>query len=438
MSTWRFYIETFGCKVNQHESQLIRESWNKQGGEEIFFAEGADIICINSCAITSRAERDARNAIYRLKKLAPTGKIIFTGCAAQLYGESGASKRTILPDISIVPQKQKAELLFDPWQVGKQATTSTEAQIIHGFQRSRPVVKVQDGCAQNCAFCIVPKTRGRPVSRPFKEIFYECKGLLQAGFPEIVISGINLRQYICPDTKCNFWSMLKNLEFRLAPEFCGQARLRMSSLEPSMLDDQALEILADSRMLAPHLHISLQHASPQILERMGRKDTKPEKITDFINMLSRLWPVAGIGADILVGFPGEGLDDLKMLAAYVKELPFSYAHVFPFSPRPGTAAAKFPEQLDQVEKSSRAAKIRKIIKEKQENFLAGQMGIERFSVVLDQPDSGDTVLKGRNEYYAPCFMDKGNYARKIIAVRPKGRMNNGLLVEAIENENPGS
>lgn len=427
MSTWRFYLETFGCKVNQHESQLIREAWLGLGGQETADARDAAIICVNSCAITARAERDARNAIYRLKRLAPKARLILTGCAAQLYA-SGGQHADILKGVDwLVPQAEKMRLLAGP-EAGCEVLRKKGALFtIHSFPRSRPIVKVQDGCRQNCSFCIVPQTRGAPQSRPFTDILNECHGLLEAGFTEIVISGINLRHY--QDGRGNFWNMLRRLDSAFADNFAGQARFRISSLEPSMLDARALETIAACRMLAPHLHVSLQHASEKILKAMRRANTLPERLADFFQKLQVIWPLFGLGADIITGFPGENEADLRELATFLRETPFSYAHVFPYSPRPGTVAEKLPDQVPQLEKSRRAALIRGIMREKSRAFLLRQLNLPKFGLVLDRTDEKEAVLKGRNEYYAPCWLENAGYECKIVMVRPKGLIGDALAVE---------
>lgn len=198
------------------------------------------------------------------------------------------------------------------------------------------MLKVQDGCQHRCTYCIVPLTRGRCLSRPPEDVIAEARRLLLAGHAEIMISGINLRQYGRDNADFgDFWSLLRRLDAALAPEFAGRGRFRISSLEPSQLDDEGVETLMACRMLCPQLHISLQHASQPVLRRMGRGHYTAEMLQRAVERLHAHWPVMGLGADIIAGFPGEREEDVACLLDFVRETPFSYAHVFPYSRRPG-------------------------------------------------------------------------------------------------------
>ncbi|MDR2054919.1 MAG: radical SAM protein, partial [Desulfovibrio sp.] len=311
---WKFCIVTFGCKVNQYESQALREAWGNIGGVECGNPEEAEVICINSCAVTARGERDARNAVFRLRRAAPSARLILTGCAAQFFPRHKPHKGSIqaVPDI-LLPQGKKSLLLADPRalpasQQGMAAASRAPFPPfqIAAFKRTRPVVKVQDGCTHRCTYCVVPYTRGPATSRPPSEILAEVRRLLTAGYAEIILSGVNLHQYGQDNPESgDFWDLLNTLEAELAGEFAGKARLRISSLAPPQLTQRGLDSLAASRMVCPHLHVSLQHASPAVLKRMGRGHYSARSVAETVAALGRIWPVMGLGADILVGFPGE-------------------------------------------------------------------------------------------------------------------------------------
>ena len=394
MPAWKFFIATFGCKVNQYESQSLREAWQKLGGEECDVPGEADVLCVNSCAITAKGERDARNAVFRLRREAPAARLILTGCAARLFTEfrprPGAAWAE--PDL-LVPQEDKSRLLRGPWPEGNAsglpAAESIRAEApanfppfrISSFRRARPVLKVQDGCAHRCTYCNVPLTRGRPRSRAPQEVLDEARRLLRAGHAELMLSGVNLRQYgrDVPDYG-DFWDLLRFLDGNLAPEFADRARLRISSLEPSQLDRRGLETLTACRMLCPHLHISLQHASPAVLKRMGRGHYTAGMLEEGVAALAAHWPRMGLGADILVGFPGETDEDLRLLLELVQRLPLSYAHVFPYSRRPGTAAEAFAGHLPQALKLRRAAEVRAAAGHHQARVVGG---VDLVEVVVD-------------------------------------------------------
>jgi len=445
MPAWTFHILTFGCKVNQYESQALREAWQGLGGAECAQAADADVICINSCAITARGERDARNAVFRLRRAAPAARIILTGCATRLFADfvprPGAAYA--LPDW-LVPQEDKNLLLRGPWpESGDSSKQSAWPPFkVSHFWRARPVLKVQDGCAHRCTYCIVPLTRGKPRSRPPQAVLEEARRLLRAGHAELMLSGINLHQYGRDEPSYgDFWDLLAFLDASLAPEFAGRARLRISSLEPSQLDARGLEVLASCRLLCPHLHISLQHASPLVLKRMGRGHYSAAMLEKAVTALARHWPVFGLGADILTGFPGEGEEDMELLLALIRRLPLSYAHVFPYSRRPGTAAAGFPHQLPQVLKQERAACLRAAVAERQREFWLSQLGLEGMMVVADHTATAaeGTVQgtgKGVNQYYVPCrfSVPAGQQLSGILPVRSLCLAPDGLEVTLLSRQ----
>ncbi|MDE7242205.1 MiaB/RimO family radical SAM methylthiotransferase [Desulfovibrio sp.] len=446
MAPWTFHILTFGCKVNQYESQAIREAWRAQGGMEAVAPEAATVVLINSCAVTSRGERDARNAVFRMRRAAPHARIILAGCAARLFEtfRPRPGAEWAAPDLCL-GNDRKARLLAGPWDMLGHglAEPAWPPFRITAFTRARAVLKVQDGCVHRCTYCIVPQTRGVPRSRPPEEALAEARALLAAGHAELVISGINLGQYGRDRPQYgDFWQLLRFLDAGLAPEFAGRARLRISSLEPSQLDARGLETLASCRMVCPHLHISLQHASPAVLRRMGRGHYSAEDLEQALGRLAAFWPRMGLGADILVGFPGETEEDFRILLAELERLPISYAHVFPYSRRPGTAAARFAGHLPQKLRQARAAAARAVVERRRRRFWEGQLGLERMLVAPDDGEArGTAVRKGVNEYYVPCIFSAprpggGDGPRRLVAARPVGLDGRGLLVEPLPGEAP--
>ena len=284
------------------------------------------------------------------------------------------------PDL-VLPQGDKRLLLAGPWTEGEQAPAGeTQAPsyppfAISGFRRARPVLKVQDGCQHRCTYCIVPLTRGRCLSRPPEDVIAEARRLLLAGHAEIMISGINLRQYGRDNADFgDFWSLLRRLDAALAPEFAGRGRFRISSLEPSQLDDEGVETLMACRMLCPQLHISLQHASQPVLRRMGRGHYTAAMLQRAVERLHAHWPVMGLGADIIAGFPGEREEDVAYLLDFVRETPFSYAHVFPYSRRPGTPADTMPGQLGNAVKEDRSRRAIAVAQQMSRSYRESLIG----------------------------------------------------------------
>lgn len=436
MVEWKFYFETYGCKVNQHESQSIREAWQKLGGSETALPEEADYICINSCAITSKAERDARNAIYRLRRQASRAKIILTGCGAQLFETFKPLRNAnyAKPDLCL-PQGAKNALLFGPEHVlsaGRSPAKTTLSPPAH-FNRARAIVKVQDGCKQNCTYCIVPKIRTDLYSEAPEKILEECRFLADNGHAELVISGINLRQYGKDRVECgDFWNMLAWLDKELAVDYADKLRLRISSIEPSQLDDEALHTLASCRLVCPHLHLSLQHASGKILRQMGRGHYRAEHVLDFTGRLASYWPTFALGADLLVGFPGEDERDLEELLAFIEVSAISYAHVFPYSARPGTVAGARRDQIPQKQRQERAELVRSVIKAKRQAFWQENLRMRGMAIAAERkPDAKTGRIRGINEYYVPCYMKEDVPCDGLVEVRPLQIIEEGLLVERL-------
>ena len=445
MCAWKFHFVTFGCKVNQYETQALREAWTAQGGTECDSPDAADVVCINSCAITARGERDARNALFRVRRDAPGARVLLTGCAARLVAGQTAAGRDA-PDAVIV-QEAKSRLLAGPESVADGLTDTADADAafppfeISGFRRARPVLKVQDGCRHRCTYCIVPLTRGACRSRDPFDAIREARRLLEAGYAELMISGINLRQYGRDKAEYgDFWSLLQRLDAALAPEFAGRARLRISSLEPSQLDARGLDILRGCRMVCPHLHISLQHASPAVLRRMGRGHYSADMLEQAVHELRAHWPVMALGADLLLGFPGESEEDVRCLLDFVERVPFSYAHVFPYSRRPGTAADRMDGQLPQQLKQERAARVRAAVTERQEAFREAQLRLPRLLAAPEAPMQDgrprNRPFKGVNEYYVPCLLPpeaaQAAETHRLIPVRPLELTPKGLRVALLD------
>lgn len=479
-----FFMATHGCKINQYETQALREEWLRRGLCEVNRTEDAGVVLVNSCAVTAKAVRELRAAVRKMHRDNPQAQIVITGCAAQVMRKELAS----LPGVSlVVPQEEKATL--KAWAGGVAGGRTEESAAVAspvpaaadhpaqacgelpvtsevpdsfpdfavtGYSRARAVVKVQDGCSHRCTYCIVPLTRGRSRSRGMAEVVDEARTLLESGFREIILSGVNLRLYgrDLPEAdsgkgRPDFWMLVGALESALGGEWAGRARLRLSSLEPGQLDRNALETLAASRLVAPHLHISMQSGDDAVLKRMGRGHYAVDSLQTFLEELRGVWPVFGLGADILTGFPGETEDEFARTLEAVRAMPLTYAHVFPYSRRPGTAAATMPGQLERAVKTARARVLREVVAEKKAAFLhelvsAGVL----LNVVLQASGTGDEgerdgedahaaqaqaggVQGGISQLYTECRFTEipsGARARGMYTALPVGVRKGVLLV----------
>ncbi len=407
----KFYIITLGCKINQYESQAIAESLQDRGFEHVDEPSAAEEIIINSCAVTSRAVRDLKKTCRQAARSNPRARITVTGCAAQVLEQELSELREVH---KVIPQKDKLRLpgilVHD-----SPVTKKTPDYLISDYFRARAVVKVQDGCTHRCTYCIVPLTRGKSRSRPPEVILDEMVRLLDKGFTEINLGGINLRLYgrdLSPEI--DFWDLVNFLKKKLSTSANRKFRIRLSSLEPSELDSKALETLAKTGMICPHLHISLQSGSPSVLEKMNRGHYDPFDLINFSGRLEKIWPLYSMGADILAGFPGETPEDFKQTMELVQNLPLSYAHIFSYSPRPGTPAAGFADQVPEYEKKLRTRELKSLVHTKREEFLRRLAREEKLDIVME------TGTKGMSEYYVECQLEKGSLLKpkQMISVKP--------------------
>jgi threonylcarbamoyladenosine tRNA methylthiotransferase MtaB len=427
----QFHIITLGCKINQYESQAIAESLEKRGFKPVADPALAQSIIINSCAVTSRAVRDLKKTCRQISRSNPAARIIMTGCAAQVH-ENELSQLTEVH--MVIPQKDKKALMN-----GLSQPPGTSKDIpdyyISDYSRARAVVKVQDGCTHKCTFCIVPLARGDSTSRPPEVVLDEISRLIDKGFSEIILGGINLRLYgrdLSPSM--DFWDLVNFLGKKLYPLPAGKLRIRLSSLEPSELNTKAIETLAGTPMICPHLHISLQSGSPSILKRMNRGHYNPIDLLSFSRKLKKIWPLYSMGADILAGFPGETAIDFEQTSELVHKLPLSYAHVFPYSRRPGTPAADFENQVREEEKKIRTKELRYLAEKKKQDFLHRLTREKRLDMIME------TSTKGMSQYYMDCRLKKrASFSpRQLIQVRPLGVEAGSLIVEPADNENISS
>lgn len=426
--SFSFQILTYGCKVNQYESQAIREYWQSLGaGEVLEKGETPDLILLAGCAVTAQAVADARQMVRKILREMPQTKVIVTGCCASAEPKDFCFENVL----AIVPQTAKWNLLhYHPFALPHEfveKNTEYPDFTIKNFARSRPVLKIQDGCSHFCSYCIIPYMRGKARSRSVKESLAELRHLFEAGFREIMISGINLRQFYMD--RLNFWGFLRLVEKEFGAEWKGLARLRISSLEPAQLNDEGLETLAQSSLLCPHLHLSLQSGSASVLQRMGREHYTPEYMAEQINKIKIFWKTFGLGADFLMGFPGETEQEVNETLALVDALPFTYAHVFPFSVRKGTKAEKLPNQLEKHVKQEHAQKVRTKIEEKKQQFLQAMLQKEQMHLSLDMGTD-----EGWNEFYVACRLENAPKTHELLAVKPHHIENNILFVKQREGQ----
>ena len=403
-------VLTFGCRLNTYESEVMRAH-----------AAGlSDTIIVNTCAVTAEAERQARQAIRRAHRQNPDARIVVTGCAAQIAPDSWAA----LPGVTRVLGNTE-KLLAESWAPGAGSAVSdimaareTAAHLVTEFAgRARAFVQVQQGCDHRCTFCIIPFGRGPSRSVPIGVVVDQVRTLVASGYHEVVLTGVDITSY-GPDLpgKPSLGQMVRRL-LALVPDL---PRLRLSSLDPNEIDDDLWRLIAEEPRLMPHLHLSVQAGADLILKRMKRRHLRQ----DALNVIARarvLRPGIAIGADLIAGFPTETEDLFSETLAFVTEAQIPFLHVFPYSERPDTPAARMPAVAVPVRRE-RAARLRAAGEAEATRFYAAQLGRE-ISVLAESDHAG------HSEHFAPVRItaEPGRLLRaRVVATNAAG-----LMAEAI-------
>jgi len=375
------FIHNFGCRVNQAEAF----DWSCRLGEAgISVARDwhqAEWVVVNACALTARAEADVRQFLKRIQRESPGTRILVTGCLAEKTREELARNSSVS---RIIPNSRKDSLVEELLALTGTGQDKPERRLF----RSRALVKVQDGCDAHCTFCIIPSLRGKSRSRSLEQVVECARSAVDRGYQEIVLAGIHLCAY-GQDLEPRK-SLLDLLQALTAIEALRMVRL--SSLDPRLLPRPLLEFLVREEKICPHFHLSLQHASESVLRKMGRKST-PAEYLEILNFLRAGRPEASLGADIIVGFPGEEEADFNFLKDFLRESPLNYFHVFSFSPRSGTPAAKW-EQVPENIKKKRSEELRRLSREKNQAFKKMFIGRELAGIVIKKKGSMFEVLTG--------------------------------------------
>jgi len=395
-----FFIENFGCRATQAEGAAIVSQLVRRGHVPASRAE-ADLVILNTCTVTAAADEDVRQAVYRIRRENPDARILIAGCYAQRAPEEAAALPGVTCVVGNSHKAQLAELIRElegdglthcRIYVGDANRAISFPDIEPEFaagDRTRPNLKIQDGCSFHCAFCIIPSVRGRSRSAPAEWVVEQVRRLSRH-YREIVLSGINLGRW---GRDLPGRHRLPDLLRRLLAE-TDVERLRLSSVEPMDLSDDLLGLMASSRRIAQHIHAPLQSGSDNILRRM-RRWYRARHYADRI-LKARAWmPDAAIGADVMVGFPGETDRDFEETVRLIESLPFTYLHVFTYSPRPGTPAAEMPDQVPVKVRKERNRILRELAARKNLEFRQRMIGRRLSVLTLEAGQVGlsDNYLK---------------------------------------------
>ena len=403
-------IVTFGCRLNAYESEVMRGHAAAAGLD--------DVVIVNTCAVTAEAERQARQAIRRARRLRPAARIVVTGCAAQIAPERYAAMpevNAVLGNIEKLDAASFRRLADDPLATAGSPTVrvndimsvhETAGQLIGGFEgRARAFVEVQQGCDHRCTFCIIPFGRGPSRSVPMGAVASQLRGLVETGYREVVLTGVDLTDY---GKDLPGAPRLGDLVRRLLHSVPELPRLRVSSLDPVEVDDALLDAIAGESRLMPHFHLSIQAGDDMVLKRMKRRHGRSDAIA-LCERIRSLRPDAVFGADLIAGFPTETEAMFANTLRLVEEAGLTWLHVFPYSSRPGTPAAKMP-QVPFAERRDRAQRLRALGAERRDAFLDSRIG-ETVRVLVEKDGTG------RCEHYAPVGVEGGAAEGAIVAAR---------------------
>ncbi|GAB5470021.1 MAG: tRNA (N(6)-L-threonylcarbamoyladenosine(37)-C(2))-methylthiotransferase MtaB [Rhodospirillales bacterium] len=374
-------ILTFGCRLNAYESEVIRGHLKD--------AEGRDLVVVNTCAVTAEAERQARQAIRKAARERPEAEIVVTGCAAQIAPQRYAD----LPGVTRVLGNAE-KLRAESWSDGPQAKLQvddimslkeTASHLTAAFaERARAFVQIQQGCDHRCTFCIIPYGRGNNRSVPMGAIVSEVRAMVATGVAEVVLTGVDITGYGGDLPGQPSLGQLCRRLLALVPDL---PRLRLSSLDPVEIDDDLFRLLAEEPRLMPHLHLSVQAGADLILKRMKRRHLKADVLACVARARAARAEVV-FGADLIAGFPTESDAAFAETLDLVTEAELTYLHVFPYSERSGTPAARMP-QVPKPERKARAARLRALGAEQLARHLAGRVG-SRDRLLMEGPDQGRT------------------------------------------------
>jgi threonylcarbamoyladenosine tRNA methylthiotransferase MtaB len=438
----RVAFVTLGCKLNSYETESLRGVFHHHQYDVVDADEAADYYVINTCAVTGQAESDARQFIRGITKRNASARVIVTGC----YAQRDAQTLAAMPEVALVVGNAEKSQLFHLFEkalctpdAGAKVFTSQlfKAQPTEQFAYgagsdianvspfTRATVKVQDGCDDFCAFCIIPHLRGHSVSRSTAAVLEQARALAEAGYKELDLTGVHTGAYgvdLDPPT-----TLLRMLDQLVRVD--GIERIRLNSIEPATVSEALLDFIAASPKICQHLHICLQSGDDEVLHRMRRHYDVASYERLIANVTTRM-PDCGLGSDMLVGFPGETAAHFERTLDVVERLPFSYLHVFSYSARPGTPAAKYLDQVHPAVKKARSQRLRALGQAKKAAFARRFLG-RQLPILLEGKRSKTTqLLSGLTQNYLRVHVDAPEaFVNQVVPVRLVGLVGDEVLGE---------
>jgi len=427
---------TLGCRTNQHDTAEMQVILEKEGYSIVNSSETADVYVVNTCTVTARSDYSSRLAVKKSLAINENATVVFTGCYAQLNPEDSAKiegldivlgnadklkiaevLKTKLKNNSLQKESGLAEIYMSDIHADREFQTLPVTQ----FQgRTKAFIKVQTGCNENCSFCTVVRARGSSASDTRENILDNIRHAIDGGYKEITLTGINLGTWGMDfHSKETFSSLVEDIA-----NINGDFRVRLSSINPMEIDDHLIELVAQHEKICPHLHIPLQSGDTEILSKM-RRNYDAKQYENIVRRAVDSIPSLGLGADVIVGFPGESEASFEHTRKLIEELPFSYLHVFSYSPRSGTEAHNFRNNIKNITKKERNLILSDLVKEKAQLFYKSFVG-KKVTVLIEERKQADGVLKGHSEHYIPVRIDaEGFLQNQLVSV---------LITEIRKNE----
>lgn len=429
-------INTLGCKVNQYESASFLCAFEEAGCKLAIAGEDADIVVINTCAVTTKAGAESRRTVRRLMRRHPEAKVIITGCYAHMAANELAA--IVEAPVCIIGNGNKHLLVEAALRENPSDLTMLMGKILKKKEicklpikrfgnRTRAYLRVQDGCSNFCTYCIVPYTRGPSRSLERKDILEQTGRFKKAGHKEIVVTGIHVGMY-----GQDLQEKLDITDLMIALcEAYPDIRFRLSSIEPQEISDKLLDAMGSCKNFMPHFHIPLQSGDDTILKRMHRGYDR-ETFRNVVKKCLAKFPDAAIGIDILAGFPGEGEEEFNNSKQLLKEIDATYFHVFPYSKRPGTPAATFANQVPKDVSALRVEELRKLARKKQLEFYRRHLQTERL-VLVEQKRNRENLLTGFTDNYIPVVFKGGNELMgQVVPILLDNLLGNSIFGKLVE------
>ncbi|MFN6206533.1 MAG: tRNA (N(6)-L-threonylcarbamoyladenosine(37)-C(2))-methylthiotransferase MtaB [Planctomycetota bacterium] len=405
---------TLGCKVNQYETEFVRQGLLRAGYQDVAEDETADVCIVNTCTVTAEGDSKSRQVIRRLHKDNPDARIVVMGC----YATRAPDEVRRLPGVVEVVNDQR-EL---PDLLGRHGVVDLPTGIAGLTGHRRAFVKVQDGCLLNCSYCIIPKVRPQMYSRQLEDVLREIEGLEQNGYQEVVLTGIHLGHYGVDFNRGlprQEWTRLATLVRQICRR-TTRLRVRLSSIEATEVTRELIDIMVEyAERVCPHLHVCLQSGSDRIL-RLMRRRWSAKRIIDRCQLVAERLARPAFTTDVIVGFPGETAEDFAATESVCRQIGFAKLHVFPFSPRRGTAAAEMSEQVDGNIKAARVDKLMELDRELRGVYLDQLLGSE-ITVMAEQPVAGRWVGTSCRAVTAAVATSRPIVRGELIKARVLGR-----------------